>query len=120
MKTILALASLLLLLPNPGSVDPQTVPDRGLVYGRVTDARTGDQLASVRVYIVDAKIGTLTDQEGRFLLVNVPLGEATVRMERLCYHPVTVKLRLSTTLPQRRADLGLPIDHEQGCDWRIY
>lgn len=120
MKTILALASLLLLFPNPGSLDPQTVPDRGLIYGRVTDARTGGHLASVRVYIVDAKIGTLTDQDGRFLLLNVPLGEASVTMERLCYHPVTVKLRLSSALRERRADVGLPFDNEQGCDRRIY
>lgn len=120
MKTILALAALLLISPNPGSIDPQTVPDRGIIYGRVTDARSGEELASVRVYIVDAKIGTLTDQEGRFLLLNVPLGEAAVRLEHLCYHPVTVKLRMTPGLNQRRADLGLPYDYEQGCDWRIY
>ena len=103
MKTILALAAMLLFSPTSGSFDPQTVPDRGIIYGRVTDARSGEQLASVRVYIVDAKIGTLTDREGRFLLLNVRLGEATVTIERLCYHPVTVKLRLTAGLNERRA-----------------
>ena len=120
MKTALVLAALLLFSPSSDSVDLQTAPDRGFVYGRVTDARNGEELLSVQVYIVDAKIGTLTDQKGRFLLRNVPLGETTVRLKRICFHSVTVEVRLTSGLNQRRTDIGMPYDFEQGCDRRIY
>jgi hypothetical protein len=119
-KTILALAAVLLFSSSSNALGPQPTPDRGSIYGLVTDARNGEAIASVQVSIADAKIGALTTLEGKFLLMNIPLGEATVRFEYLCSHPVTISVRLTPEMSQRRIDLGMPHNNEERCDWGIF
>jgi len=122
-KTILAVAALLLFSPSSRAIYPQTGPDHGSIFGRVIDARNGEGLYSIQAFIVEGEIGTLSNRDGLFLLQGVPLGEATIRFQHHCFHSVTVKVQLTSEIRERRIDVGMPYDVEQGsekgCDRRI-
>ena len=73
-------AVLLVVAPN---VDAQQLT------GRVTDQQTGSPLAAVQVFIAGSGLGALTQQNGRYLLLNVPAGTHTLTAERIGYRSVT-------------------------------
>jgi TonB-linked SusC/RagA family outer membrane protein len=73
-----------LLLGAP-SLDAQQT---GTVTGRVTDSQGGAPIASVQIYIEGLNLGALTQQNGRYLLVNVPAGTHTVTAARIGYRTV--------------------------------
>ena len=50
----------------------------GRITGRVVDASTNRPLVGVQVFVPPTGIGNLTDQDGRYLLQNVPVGENRV------------------------------------------
>ncbi len=60
----------------------------GTVPGQVRDAGSGRPIDGAQVFLVDTGIGSLTNAEGRFLLLNVPTGEHVVRAEFLGYRRV--------------------------------
>ena len=51
------------------------------------DSRTNQPVASAQVHIPELQIGVLAQGNGRFVLVNVPPGQHTVRAERIGYRP---------------------------------
>src|SRR5690554_7834351 len=53
----------------------------GSVQGTVTDQVSGAPLPGVQVFVVGTSSGTLTDENGAFLLADVPAGSRTVRAE---------------------------------------
>jgi TonB-linked SusC/RagA family outer membrane protein len=65
------------------------------VTGRVVDDRTNRPLSSVQVYIEGARIGTMTDRDGRYLLENVPAGEGTVVVQLIGYSEARERVRLA-------------------------
>ncbi len=50
----------------------------GTIKGRVTDESEGGPLASVNILLKGTSIGTTTDEEGNFIISNVPHGEYVV------------------------------------------
>ena len=58
-------AALLLLAPSLGAQQ---------ITGRVTNSQTGASLAAVQVFIAGSGIGALSQQNGRYLLLNGPVG----------------------------------------------
>jgi TonB-dependent starch-binding outer membrane protein SusC len=75
---------------------PSTVfaQERGTIAGVVTDQATQQPLAGVQVQVVGTQLSSVTDQQGRFLILNVPVGARTVRATLIGYgqgvQPVTV------------------------------
>ncbi len=67
------------------SVVPASAQQTGRVIGLVTDAGTGQPLVGAQVTIEGTQMGMLANKDGRFLLQNVPVGKATVRVERIGY-----------------------------------
>jgi TonB-dependent starch-binding outer membrane protein SusC len=59
--------------------------DTGTVAGSVVEAATQRPLAGVQVSVVGTRLGTLTNQEGRFLITNVPAGTQEVRATLIGY-----------------------------------
>ena len=57
----------------------------GNIVGTVRDAETGRPLESAQVFIEGTGVGALTNAAGRFLLVNVPFGDVSVRAELVGY-----------------------------------
>ena len=50
------------------------------ITGRVADALTGQPLASVAVTVVETRLTSLADAEGRFRLAGVPSDRVTLRL----------------------------------------
>jgi TonB-dependent starch-binding outer membrane protein SusC len=73
------------VLASPAQAQQQV----GRITGRVTDAASGGPLSEAQVYIPGANIGALSRQDGRFLILNVPVGNHEVRAERIGMGSVT-------------------------------
>lgn len=58
---------------------------QGTITGRVTEAQAGTPLQGARVSIVGSALGSITDADGRYVIQNVPDGDATVQVELLAY-----------------------------------
>ena len=67
------------LIAAPGLTAQQT----GTIAGRVTDAQSGQTIAAAQVFISDLDMGVLTQQNGSFLLLNVPVGSHEVTVQRI-------------------------------------
>jgi hypothetical protein len=65
------------------------VAQQGSITGRVTDADMGQPLETAQVFIQGTNIGGLTNQDGRYLILNVPLGPRDVSAVLVGYGPVT-------------------------------
>jgi len=74
----------------------------GSITGRVVDGATMAPLGAAQVSIAELQIGALTQNNGQFLITNVPEGSYTVRVNRIGYveaqAPVTVLTDQAVTL----------------------
>lgn len=57
----------------------------GKVSGKVTDAKSGDPLAGVNVFLDDTPFGAATDQFGEYIILNIPPGDYTLRASYIGY-----------------------------------
>lgn len=100
----------LLLLATVSVVSAQT----GTVTGRVVDQRSLDPIAGAQVHIPSSNIGALSNADGRYLILNVPVGEQTVRVQIIGYAPVeqtvTVTSGQAVALDFQIAENAIPID----------
>jgi len=72
---------------------------RPSLTGRVTDARTGEPLAFANVFLASTTLGVTTDQNGRYILNNLPLGTVDVAASYLGYKLFSKSLRLEDAPP---------------------
>jgi TonB-linked SusC/RagA family outer membrane protein len=84
------MAALLLLAPSLGA--QQT----GTMTGQITDSRTGRPISAVQVYISALDLGTLTQLNGRYLLLGVSPGTYTLTAERIGYERVEQEVTIGT------------------------
>ena len=82
-------AAILLLVPE------LQAQQTGSVTGRIQDARTGQPVGLVQVFIADLDLGVLTQQDGRYLLLNVPAGTHTVTAQRIGYRVSTAEVSVA-------------------------
>ncbi len=68
----------------------------GTVEGRVTVASTGQPIANAQVTIIGTAIGTRTDQNGQFALLNVPTGSQQLRVAAIGYKLGLLQLNVQT------------------------
>lgn len=66
---------------------PAAAQTTGRLLGRVVDATTGAPIAGASVRLVHLPLGTLTRDDGRYVLPGVPAGEQSVRVELIGYEP---------------------------------
>ncbi len=135
-RALLATLSLALLAGAPLAAQAQQTT----VSGRVTEAGGGQPISDAQVVIVGTNVGTLTNQEGRFTLRNVPAGAQQLRAVRIGFseskraitvvagQALTVDLVLSkavielqpvvttATGEQRRVELGNSISSINAAD----
>jgi TonB-linked SusC/RagA family outer membrane protein len=78
----LALATLVGLASH--SADAQAT---GGLRGTVTDARLGNPVADVQVFLAGTRRGGVTDAAGRFTIVGIAAGPVTVRAQKIGYSP---------------------------------
>jgi hypothetical protein len=73
----LVVALVALTLAAPFAAQAQT----GTITGVVQDDISRQPLSSVQVYIPSLDLGVLSQENGRYLLLNVPVGTHTLRAE---------------------------------------
>ncbi|MEJ2539911.1 MAG: SusC/RagA family TonB-linked outer membrane protein [Gemmatimonadota bacterium] len=104
----LALAALTVL---PGVAQAQ---ETGRVVGQVTAASSLAPLEGAQVYVEGLRLGGLTNSEGRFLLLNVPAGTHTLRVELLGFsaesEEITVTADGTTTVNFALAETAVALE----------
>jgi TonB-linked SusC/RagA family outer membrane protein len=97
LRAILCVAATLALWSaGVGTADAQQT---GTVQGVVVDATTQRPLTGAQVTIQGTQIGTLTNQQGRFQLINVPAGTHTLRVELVGYGASTRQITVVAGQP---------------------
>jgi TonB-linked SusC/RagA family outer membrane protein len=81
-----AVLALVLAVHPPTALRAQAV---GSIAGTVVDGTTSQPMPSVQVFIPNRNIGALSNAQGRFLIVNVPVGEQEVRAEAIGHQSVS-------------------------------
>ena len=90
-RTIFATGALLIAaVPNLAAAQ-----ERGRITGQVTDQATNEPLAGVQVFIARTALGTITNAEGRYVLVNVPAGVVEVRVNTIGYSSSSQQVEVS-------------------------
>jgi TonB-linked SusC/RagA family outer membrane protein len=79
--------AVVLLLTAFGAPRNLAAQEPGAIRGTVTDAQTGEAISGAQVMIRGTGLGTITNNEGRYLLTRVPSGRAEIRVERMGYSP---------------------------------
>jgi hypothetical protein len=60
-----------------------TFAQQGSIRGTVTNAQTGEPIVGAQVGIRGTSIGTITTDEGQFLITSAPAGRTELRVEFL-------------------------------------
>ena len=63
----------------------------GKIAGYVTDASTNEPLVGVSIIVLDKGIGADTDSNGRFIIINVPIGTYDIKTSIIGYASVKVQ-----------------------------
>ncbi len=79
----------------------------GKITGVITDAQTGEALSGVQVYLEGTGRGALTAENGRYFLLNVPVGTYTVVAEFLGYATYRIEGVFLTIDQTRNIDFQL-------------
>jgi len=61
------------------------------IRGRITDKASGELLAFVNVGIMNTQMGSTTDENGQFVLKNVPIGRHTIYVSSIGYETAIIK-----------------------------
>ena len=85
MTRVLGALAAAILIATTGLMAQQA----GTITGRVSDSQTGLPLVSVQVFIQSLDLGGLSQQNGRYLLQNVPVGTHELSVARIGYGTVT-------------------------------
>ncbi len=64
---------------------------RSRIQGTVKDAKTGEVLPGVNVFLVGTSLGAVTDLDGHYFIVNVPVGSYDLRVSMIGYAATVVK-----------------------------
>ncbi len=75
-----------MLLAAPAFVFAQNT---GKIYGVVTDADTGDTLPGASVVVTGTSLGTITDVDGKYFIIGVPVGAYDVQASFVGYQTAT-------------------------------
>ena len=63
--------------------------------GKITDAKTGEVLPGATIYLVNDKIGTTADAEGKYVLNNIPDGHHVIEVSHLGYASIAEHIELT-------------------------
>lgn len=85
----------------------------GKIAGKVTDLQTGEPLISANVIVVGTNLGAATNENGEFIILNVPPGTYTLTGRYIGYREATLQnMRVSVNLTTE-ANFHLPSDSYQ-------
>jgi hypothetical protein len=89
----------------------------GKISGTLKDKVTGEPLPGATIMILGTNIGTSTDEDGDYFLLNLPPGDYTLQASLIGYEPIIkkeVKVLLDLTTPVDFQLRSSPIELAQG------
>jgi carboxypeptidase family protein/TonB-dependent receptor-like protein len=86
-------------------VGPRALGAQGVLRGVVADS-SGDPIAAADVAIVSLHQLARTDDRGRFVLANLPLGDVDVSVRRLGFAPRTLRVKVASANDSTRITLA--------------
>ncbi len=95
----------LLLVTLPGAIKAGVT---GKLAGKVVDSETKDPLAGANVIVEGTNMGAATNQNGEFIIINVPPGSYSLRAHFIGYRSVTMKNILVSVDLTTTANFELP------------
>lgn len=85
-----------------------TFAQSGKIVGTVTDLETGEALLGANVLVEGTTLGAATNENGEYLILNVPAGTYTLKARYIGYQEVTMSnIRVSVNLTTE-ANFALP------------
>ncbi len=63
----------------------------GKIGGTITDDKNGEPLPGVNIYLSETQLGSVTDANGHFVILNIPPGEYTLNIQMIGYTNVIVQ-----------------------------
>ena len=98
------------LLPMAAMAQQQ----RGTITGRVVDRTTSQPLINAQVLVAGTTLGAVTNQDGRFVIPQVPAGQREVRITLLGYkaanQPVVIVAGATATVDFQMAQTAVEIE----------
>lgn len=79
----------------------------GRLQGIVSDKESGDPIPGAQVYIAALEIGTITDMDGKFIILNIPTGKYDITINMMGY--VKFILRELEILPEETKQLDIQL-----------
>ena len=67
----------------------------GTIRGKIISSSDGQPLTGVQVYIAEEEIDAVSDLDGNFLILNVPVGQHELTVELLGYKTIKSKVNVS-------------------------
>jgi Ca-activated chloride channel family protein len=123
-STLIALTAALILSCFSYLQSQQT----GSLAGMVTDARTGRAISGAAVNILNTQFSALTDNQGKYLINNVPAGKYSIQASSARYDAqirknitvkagsnVTADFKLKTAVPAKDEKNRLTLDKAMKC-----
>jgi len=101
MRWIVRAAALLLLAVVPSVAHAQ----RGKLTGVITDAASGAPIDGAQIVIEGTGLGALTQENGRFFILNVPVGVYAVTARRIGYPVLLVSATTGEGIPELKQAL---------------
>lgn len=78
----------------------------GTLTGTVTDARTGEEIPGVNIFIPDLDRGGVTNLDGEYRIESIPVGEYRVTFSFIGYSRQEVDISISTGTNTRNVELS--------------
>ena len=90
----------------------------GTISGRVADAKTGESLVNVSVFVEGTELGNATDARGEYVIARVPAGKHRLTAAYMGYRDLSANVELDSIsgasadfwLGVAIVQLGLPVE----------
>lgn len=77
------------------------------IFGAVTDKETGEPVPFAYIHLEEMHRTTLADVKGRYELTNIPRGEFTLTLHRICYMTQTLTVRVGLLTEKQHLELSI-------------
>ncbi|MDO4496953.1 MAG: TonB-dependent receptor, partial [Bacteroidales bacterium] len=61
------------------------------IRGRITDVASGEKMIGVTVVVDGTNMGSISDEDGQFVITGVPVGRHTIKASFVGYEPIVLK-----------------------------
>jgi TonB-linked SusC/RagA family outer membrane protein len=103
-----SIAALLILIGGGVTSPLAAQATQGTVTGTVVEAESRTPMAAVNVRVAGTNLQTLSDDQGRFSIRDVPFGPRTIEARRLGYKPA--RMQVDVGVPSSAVTLAMSAD----------